>query len=411
MRNQLGVLLVAAILILAAPSVGHAYSLIRLFPESQMNGFYGTSIPLVDEGGTGDFGTTMVFGFYLDLTSDARYASLHYDTFVQLFTHQTRFDRAGQGQYVSATDDENISPTTKLHFSDIFYRDASVVTTITTSDQSPQFNSVLALLILANDQASINQFNAAWDHYWGEKWSSEVSLHQTTFFTTGNNPVSQTGDSYVQSAYADTDYHFSGRFSVGAGYRFYDWRFSFPGQPGEQAHWPLVRVNWEATKQLYLSGIMGVVISHTQGQGDQVNAAGLGSVSYTWRRGTIGVSGGQEPSLTSAFGTVGLIRGFRGSVLYYFTPRLTGTAGGSFYDASGSDFSGQFASWGLGLSQRVNKWLSLNTRFIEVKQNETAPSRFLSSNLTSADNGEWATGDYFIVGLSVSFEAFRWSWQ
>ncbi|MGH7925170.1 MAG: hypothetical protein ACREQH_11345, partial [Candidatus Binatus sp.] len=129
MRNQLGVLLVAAGFILAAPSIGKTDSLLRLFPESQMNGFYGTNIPLQGDNGTGDFGSTMVFGFYLDYTSEARYVSLHYDTFVQLFTHQTGFDRAGQGQFVQATDDENISPTTKLHLSDLFYRDASVVTT------------------------------------------------------------------------------------------------------------------------------------------------------------------------------------------------------------------------------------------------------------------------------------------
>lgn len=409
MRN--GILLAAAAFIFAAPSIGRADSLARFFPETQMNGFYGTSIPLQDEGGTGDFGSTMVFGFYLDYTSEARYAALHYDTFVQLFTHQTRFDRAGQGQFVSATDDENISPTTKLRFSDYYYRDASVVTTVTTSDVSPQFNSVLALLVLANDQASINQFNAYLTHYWGQKWSSELSVHQTTFFATGTN-AAQSGDSYAESLYTDTQYHFSSRFSVGAGYRFYDWRFSFPGRPGEQAHWPFARLDWQATKNLYLSGIVGPVISHTQGQsGDHVYPAGLASFQYQWRRGNISLSGGQEPSLTSAFGTVGLIRGFRGSILYYFTPRLLGTAGGSFYDATGTDFDAQFASWGVALSQRINRWLSVDTRFIEIKQVESGNSRFFPSNLTNADNGEWATGDYFIVGMSISFEAFRWSWQ
>ncbi len=410
MKSRLGILLAAAGFIFVASSIGHAENLVRLFPESQMNGFYGTSIPLEDENGIGDFGSTMVFGFYLDYNSEARYAALHYDTFVQLFTHQTRFDRAGEGQFVQATDDENISPTTKLHLDELFYRDASVVTTITTSDQSPNFNSVLALLLLADDQASINQFNAQLQHDWARNWSSEIGVHQTTFFATGNN-TNQSFNSYAQSANVATDYHFSNRFSVGLGYRFYDWRFTFPGQPGEQAHWPFVRANWQATKNLFLSGIVGVVVSHTQGLGDQVNPAGLGLISYTWRRGTLSLAGGQEPSLTSAFGTVGLIRGFRGSILYYFTPRLTGNAGGSFYDASGTGFHGDFASWGLGLSQRVNKWLSLNARFIEIKRNESSSNKFIPSSIGNADQGEWATGDYFIVGLAVSFEAFRWSWR
>ncbi len=350
----------------------------------------------------------MVGGFFLDYTSAARYVSLHYDTFVQLFTHQTQYDRAGEGQFVSATDDENISPTTKLHLDEFFYRDASAVTMVTTSGESPQFNSALALLLLANDQASINQFNAQLQHYWGQKWSSELSVHQTTYFATGNNST-QNSNSYAQSATTATDYHISGHFSLGAGYRFYDFRFTFPGQPGEQAHWPFVRGTLEPMENLYLSGMVGLVISHTQGiSGQQVNPAGIGTLEYNFQHGSAAVYGGQEPTLTSAFGTVGLIRGFRGDILYDFTPRLTGSAGGSYYDLSGTGFSGEFVSWGVGLSQRVNKWLSVNTRFVQIRRNETSSTQFLPSN---NENGQWAVGDYFIVGLAVSIEALRWSWQ
>jgi hypothetical protein len=411
MRNQLGAVLVAAGVILAVPSIARADNLVRLFPESQMNGFYATNIPLMGDNGTGDFGSTMVFGFYLDYTSEARYASLHYDTFVQLFTHQTRFDRAGQGQFVNLTDDENISPTTKLHLNELFFRDATAVTTITTSDQSPQFNSVLALLILANDQTSINQFTAELQHSWSNQWSSELSVHQTTFFANSNNSTQNSNDSFAQDVTTATDYHVTNRFSLGLGYRFYDWRFTFPGQPGQQAHWPFARFTWEAARGLNLSGMAGVVISHTQGQGDQVNAAGTGLIEYQFRHGLISLAGGQEPSLTSAFGSVGLIRGFRSNVLYYFTRRITGSAGGSFYDLSGSGFNGDFASWGVGLSDRVNRWLTLNTRFIEIKRKESGQNQFLSTGAGGEEQGEWATGDYFIVGLAISFEAFRWSWR
>jgi hypothetical protein len=407
MKNHSGILLVIAIFIFTASSVSRADSLFRLFPESQLNGFYGDNIPLRTNNEIGDFGSTMVFGFYLDYTSAARYTSLHYDTFVQLFTHQTRLDRAGEGQFVDFRDDENISPTTKAYFNEVFYRDASVVTTVTTSDQSPQFNSVLALLLLANDQTSVSQFEGQLEHQWTERWSSELSVHQTTFFGNNNNGNAD-DDSFAQGVTTATDYHFTSRFSLGLGYRFYDWRFTFPGRPGEQAHWPFARFNWQATPNLYLSGRGGVVISHTQGQGDQVNPGGLGVVEYQFHRGTASLSGGQEPSLTSAFGTVGNIRGFRANVLYYFTPRLTGTAGGSFYNASGSDFNGEFISWGVGASQRVNKWLSLNARFIQVRSNDNASNQFLPSNVQS---GEWAVGDYYIVGLAISFEALRWSWR
>jgi hypothetical protein len=410
MRKQLGVLLVATGLIFAAPSAGRAEGLFRLFLEGQANGFYGDNIPLRTNNEIGDFGTVLVAGFFLDYTSAARYTTLHYDTFAQLFTHQTRFARAGEGQFVSFTDDETISPTTKLRVDELYYRDATALATVTASDQSPQFNSALALLLLANQQASINQFNTELDHAWSQKWSSDLSVHQTTYFATSNN-TTQDNYSFEQSVRTDTDYHFSGRFSLGAGYRYYDWRFTRPGLPGEQAHWPFARTSWKAMENLYLSGIVGIVISHTQGQsGEHVDPAGIGLIEYQFRRGTVSLSGGQEPSLTSAFGGVGELRGFRGNVIYQFTPRLTGSVGGSYYDASGSSFSGQFATWGVGLSQRVNRWLSFNARFIQVREDDTGSNQFFASG-SNFSRGQWAVGDYYIVGLAVSFEAFRWSWQ
>jgi hypothetical protein len=408
MRKQLGALLVATVFIFAAPSAGRAEGLFRLFLEGQANGFYGDNIPLRTSNEIGDFGTVLVAGFFLDYTSAARYTTLHYDTFAQLFTHQTRFDRAGEGQFVSVTDQENISATTKLRLDELYYRDATALATVTASDQTPQFNGALALLLLANQQASINQFNAELDHNWSQKWSSDLSVHQTTYFASGNN-TTQDNYSFEQSVRTDTDYHFSGRFSLGAGYRYYDWRFTVPGLPGEQAHWPFVRASWKAAENLYLSGIVGIVISHTQGQsGEHVDPAGIGLIEYQFRRGTVSLSGGQEPSLTSAFGGVGELRGFRGSIIYQFTPRLTGSVGGSYYDASGSSFNGQFASWGVGLSQRVNKWLDVNTRFIQVRQEDSGSNQFIANGISK---GQWAVGDYYIVGLAVSFEAFRWSWQ
>ncbi|MGC2275723.1 MAG: hypothetical protein WA571_06910, partial [Candidatus Binatus sp.] len=148
-RNHSGLLLIAAFLVLAIPAGARADNLFRLFPEFQANGFYGDNIGMRSSNEIGDFGTTMAAGFFLDYTSEARYAALHYDTFAQLFLHRTQFDRAGQGQSVSAVDDENLSATTKLHFYDFFYRDAPTEVAVTTSDQSPAFNTVLTQLLLS----------------------------------------------------------------------------------------------------------------------------------------------------------------------------------------------------------------------------------------------------------------------
>ncbi len=407
-RNHQGILVLAAFLIFAAPAAARADNLFRFYPELQMNGFYADNVPLRTTNEIGDFGTTMVGGFYLDYTSGARYASLHYDTFVQLFTHQTRFDRAGEGQYVSATDNENLSPTTKLYLNDTYYRDASALVAITTSDQSPQFNSVMALLLLSDFQASVNQFNAQLTHEWGRNWSSELNVHQETYWANSSNSSTTGNTSYYQGATAATDYHFNNTFALGGGDRFYDFRFTTPGQPGEEADWPFLRATLRPIENLYLQGMAGPVIDHDQGGGTHVDFGGLGLLEYRFKHGRVSINGGQEPSFATVFGGVGKYRGMNGSVLYDFTPRLQGSVGVAYYDFTGRGFSGEFVSWGVGLSERVNRWLSVNTRFIQVRRNDTGSSIFIPSGAT---NGQWAVGDYYIVGLAVSIEAFRWSWQ
>ena len=202
-------LLLAAVLLFAFPAAGRADSLFRFYPELAGSGFYGDNVPLRTQNEEGDFAGTLVGGFFLDYTSAARYASLHYDTFAQLFAQQSRFDRAGEGQFVRATDLENLSATTKLRLDELFYRDAPTVAGIVTSDQAPQFNSVAAQLLLANDQASINQFTAVLSHYWGRNWASELALHQTTFWNNGGTNNTLNNTSYEQSVSTFTEYHFS----------------------------------------------------------------------------------------------------------------------------------------------------------------------------------------------------------
>jgi hypothetical protein len=409
-KNHPGILLVAAVLILAVPGMGHADNLFRLFPEFQANGFYGDNIGLRSNNEIGDFGTTMVAGFFLDYTSEARYASLHYDTFAQLFLHRTQFDRAGEGQSVSASDDENISPTTHLRFYDFFYRDAPTETAVTTSDQSPAFNTTLTQLLLVNFNASVNHFSAVLTHAWGRGWTSEFSVHQTTFWANGDNNSTGTGyTTYGQGASGTTEYHFNDRFALGAGYRYYDFQFTHPGTADAQAHWPFALANWYPTKNLYLSGTAGVVINHTQGMGEKENFAGIGQIEYNFYRGHLSVWGGQEPDLVTAGGGLGVIRGVRGRLTYDITQRLTGYAGGAFYNSSGTGFNADLVSWGVGLTQRVNQYASVYARFVQIRVDETSSNENLFP--TAFQNGKEAVGDYYIIGFTVAVEAFRWSWQ
>ncbi|HTC87390.1 MAG TPA: hypothetical protein VK686_03770 [Bryobacteraceae bacterium] len=403
-------LLLFAFLILAFPRAGRADSLFRFYPEFMGAGLYSDNVPLRITNETGDFAGTMAAGFYLDYTSAARYASLHYDTFAQLFAHQTRFDRAGEGQFVHADDYENLSPTTHLRLNEFFYRDAPTVATIVTSGEAPQFNTVAAQLLLANDQASVNQFNAELSHYWQRNWSTILSVHQTTFWNNGGTNGGNNNSSYNQNVTALAEYHFSDRLSIGPGYRFYDFRFTAPGVPGEYAQWPFVRITLLPIRNLYLSGMAGIVISHTQGTNEQaVNPGGIGSLQYDLHHAHLKIYGGQEPELTSGLSGAAEIRGVRGVLLYDFTPRLTGSAGGGFFQVLGSGFDGQLISWGFGLSDRVNKWMSVYARFVQLRRTETTTTASLLPS--GSVNGQEAVGDYFVVGLSASIEAFRWSWQ
>ncbi len=404
--NHPGILLLAAFFIFAAPAAARADSLFRLFPEAQLSGFYDDNFRFRTTNEEGDFGSVLAAGFFLDYTSAARYALLHYDTFAQLFAHNSQYDRAGEGQYVNATDDENLSATTKLRLNELFFRDAPGYMSVVGGNQGPAINTVAAELLLANDRASVNICGAELMHYWGRNWSSALDVRQATLWSTGSNS-NPNYTSYGQSIGGTTEYHFSERFSLGATYRYYYALSNIPGRPGEQSHGIYVRPVWQPMENLSLSGHVGIMISHLQGTNQEnVALGGSGQLTYSFRRARLTIYGGQEP--TALVSSTGKTRFVNGSISYTFTQRLTGTVGAGYYEFSGTQFSGQIISWGVGLSDRVNKWLVVYARFLEIDRTETASSQFLPSGM---QNGQGATGNYFTVGLNVSVEAFRWSWQ
>ncbi|MGA9722503.1 MAG: hypothetical protein WBQ86_08625, partial [Candidatus Binatus sp.] len=218
--------------------------------------------------------------------------------------------------------------------------------------------------------------------------------------------------SYDQSIRTYTDYHFSSTFSMGLGYRYYNYQFTAPGRPAEQAHFPFVRLAWLPMQNLYLGGMLGVVVSHTQGSSRQeVNAGGLGYLDYYLEHAHLSIYGGQEPELTNGLAGAGLFRFVRGNIFYDFTRRLRGNVGGGFGESvgSGNDFNGQIISWGVGLSDQMSKWLSVYARFVQLRVTENSSNKqFIPSSIQA---GREAVGDYFVVGFNVSAQAFIWSWQ
>ena len=402
-RNHPGILLLAALLICAAPAPGHADSLVRIFPELQMSGFYSDNVPLRTTNPTGDFVGVGAAGFFLDYTSEARYASLHYDTFAQLFAHQSRFDRAGEGQSVSIADHENISSTTKLNSEEFFYRDAPIVVAVATAPQVAYFNSTLVGYLLAGDKASVNHFITELSHNWGHKWTTLTSIRQETLWSNNNNT------SYAQSISNLALYHYSDRLEFGPGYRFYDFRFTFPDRPGSEAHWAYLDINWIPLENLYFTGTIGPVFTYTFGTDKQaVEPGGVASLKYAFQRGHAEIIGGQEPDLTAGLSGAGTLDFVRGNLSYELTRRLTASAGGGYNQLSGTGVNAQLVVYGVGVNDRINRWLNVYVRYTGIRRTVTAPQQFLPNSTTS---GQEATGNYFIIGFSAAIEAYRWSWQ
>jgi hypothetical protein len=263
--------------------------------------------------------------------------------------------------------------------------------------------------LLDNFQASVNHFDAVLSHDWGRGWASELSVHQTTFWSDGTNSSNGGSTNYGEGVSTNTEYHISPRLWLGAGYRFSDFQFTGPEAPDAQAHWPFALATWYPMKDLYLSAIAGVVISHTDGEGNKENFAGTGQIEYNFHRGHLSIYGGQTPDLVTAANGLGIIRGFTARVQYYFTPRLTGMLGGGFHNSSGTGFNADAASWGVGLSERVSKYASIYARFTEIRVTETSANPSLITGAFA--NGKETVANYYTIGFNVSVEAFRWSWQ
>ena len=239
-------LLLSALLIFASPGAGRADNLFRFYPELAGSGFYSDNVPLRTQNEEGDFAGTAGRRLLprLHLGRQVRDRST-----TTLSRSCLRNSPDSIGPAKASLSERPTSKICRRRPSCASMNSSTAMRRpwrgIVTSDQAPQFNSVAAQLLLANDQASINQFTATLTHYWGRNWASEFAVHQTTFWNNGGTNNSQNNTSYEQGVSTFTDYHFSDRFSLGGGYRFYDFRFTFPGRPGEEAHWPFVKIGWQ----------------------------------------------------------------------------------------------------------------------------------------------------------------------
>ena len=396
------ILLAATALIVSLPCIARADNVLRLYGTAQAIGAYTDNVHLAANNAQGDFFTNLVAGFYLDLTSPQRYTSLQWDTFAQLFVSHSNLDRAGQGQFARFTDFENLSHNTSAQIDEYFQRDGPADVAVASNDLAPNYSASFIQLLLAGDSAIINRFRAGLHHSFERNWTGDAAVSQETLSVDGNQ-------SFLQILSLSSQYHFNETFSMGPGYNFYDFRFTAPGVPGNEVHWPYLRVGWSPIKNLTAEGRVGPVFGYTFGTDKQtVDVAGVAEVTYTFRRGMFEIYGGQEPSLTAGLAGAGSSKTGRGEFTYDLTRRLSFHAGTSYYDITGRGVSAQIWTYGGGFNEQVRPWMVVYARYVGLQSNINAPSPVFVP--TGIALGAPVTANYFLIGVNLAVQLHHWSW-
>lgn len=404
-KQRLSIFVASVLLGILLPAIVHADNVVLLYPFLQANELYSDNIALASSHAEGDFDANFSAGFYLDYTGSNRHTTLEYSTYATLFASHSELDRAGQAQFVRFTDQENISPNTRLVINNWFLRDSPLSMAVITNDQPISFNPVFAAFFLANDHSIVNVFTLQLVHSFNRNWAGEAEAAQETI----SSPGGDTG--LLQSVSLGLQRRLSETFSVGPGYKFYDLEFTLPSDPNSEAHWPVADAIWMPIKNMRAEGYVGPIVSYnTSGLNrGRVEPGGLLSVRYHFGHVNVGIGGGQEPGLSSGIGAGGINRSGRGDFTWDMTKFLRMDGGAGYYEIMPPGADAKLFSYGVGLSERVSKYLIVYARYIGFRREYSgAPNPVaLPSGVVI---GQEATGNYYVIGATIAFEALRWSW-
>jgi hypothetical protein len=235
-------------------------------------------------------------------------------------------------------------------------------------------------------------------HDFTEQWSYDVDARQEVFST--SNALS-----LLSSVGGHTDYSLSPHTSLGAGYEYYDFRFSNSPSPVE-TQFPQLRLKWDATRQLEFSGRGGFLISSRPEGGTGETRPGYeASTTYLSPHWRISVGAGQTPGITAS-GGAGVVRDASGDLTYLIDRRTTLFAGVSYYEMIGGPNPLSVLSYGGGASYRVNRWLVLYAQYVGL--NESSAVQFGPQPVSSStSSSKPISSNILMFGVSLSFEAFR----
>ncbi|HVN64929.1 MAG TPA: hypothetical protein VMT58_09850 [Candidatus Binataceae bacterium] len=408
-RFQITIPVIAIVLAAFMPAVARADNLLRLFPLLQGNFLYTDNVKFTPSNAQGDFSSNFAGGFYLDVTTPKRYATLEYSTFASLYLSHSNLDRGGQAQFARITDEEDIAPHTKINLYDWFVRDSPVIMAVTSGDRIPEFTPGFTEFLLANNHVIINTFKADAAHAFNQRWTGQFGIGQETISSEGGSA------STLQAASMNLLYRVNEQFSIGPGYRFADFIFPSSTQPNSQVQWPIAHAVWLPAKDLFAEGYIGPMVAYnTTGVArTRVDPGGVLSIRYNPRPFHIAVSGGQQPGLSAGLGAGGVTRFGQGDFAWDITRRITFSANAGYSQVLPAGVSAQLIGYSAGMSERTTSWLTVFARYIGLRREYTGnPTAFTPGSLPSGTEfGRESVANYWAVGASIAFEAFRWSWQ
>jgi len=388
---------VAAGLLICSVSRAYAATKFSLLPIFSLAESYNDNIRLTSNDHVADFLTTSLLGFALEYGGEKRSGSFQYDTLFQSYANHSQYNTYGGTNFLSLSDSEILSPTINLQLND-----SAVIGSITggvLAANSGAVTSQVAQSAVSNSSGVSNSLAVQMNKRLGDLWTTQLSAQQNL-----NSNDFQTY--YIQGGGPSALYSLRPTLQLGAGYTFFDFRFS--NQPASETHTVQGLLNWTPTELLKAAFSAGFATFDKMG-GDvsiQGKLVGFGSISYRGERWSIDARGGQLPSGTGGLGGAGVQRGGSGTFKYALRRHTSMYFGGSYSQFDGGGSNSEFLSYGAGISQQPYKWLQLFAAYQGYQQKVSS-----ASNVTglSSPIGQTAVSNMYTVGASIAFDVLDYS--
>jgi hypothetical protein len=379
-----------------------------LWPNAQIYGGYNNNIGTTSGNAKGDFLSAISPGVTLETDTTPRDFYLTYQTLVLTYLNYTNEDRFGSDNSFGLRDFERLSPDTSLTVNDSFLRGNAISGGLMINGSTPVGAQLLQTLLNQSTSTS-NNVNVQLSSRLSETSNAAASVYQNLFIAPSTS-VSQY--SFGQGGTLSAERLIGENFSAGFSYQFSDYRFSGGDVPTTDTHWPQLQIAWGQGTPFGIRAQAGPVISSSSSgllgsspvhAKTAMDAGYLLNGSYTGRRLTVSISGGEQPSLSSGFAGFSTAQTYSFLAQYRLTRLAMVYSNIGYYTSSGTGFNDRVASYSIGASYRLSRIITLNASYFGY-QTEVGGSTPTSTG--SATSGTTKT-NVFLLGLTVTPEPLR----